>query len=56
MDSHLPLLMHPDRKQAKGTQNPTMPLYSLKKPEWSSALSPETGFSNAREGKYGNLL
>ena len=23
MDSHLPLLMHPDRDQAKGTQNPT---------------------------------
>ena len=35
MDSHLPVLMHPDREQAKGTQNPTMPLYSLKKPEQS---------------------
>lgn len=32
--------MHPDREQAKGTQSPTTPLYSLKKPEWSSPLFP----------------
>ena len=40
MGSHLPLLMHPDREQAKETQNPMMPLYSLKKPEQSSPLFP----------------
>ena len=32
--------MHPDREQAKETQSPMTPLYSLKKPEWSSPLFP----------------
>ena len=40
MDSPLPVLMHPDREQAKGTQSPATPLYSLKKPEWSSPIFP----------------
>ena len=47
MGSRLPLLMRPDGEQAKGAQNPMIPLYSLKKPERSLPFSAETGLPDA---------
>ena len=37
VDPHFLPEVHPDMEQAKGTQGPTAPVFSLKKPERSSS-------------------